>query len=395
MSEQIKARIERHGPKRVLALSGGGTRGIITIAFLEEIEKILQERSGKGELFRLSDYYDLISGTSVGAMLASMLALGYRVSEVREKFEAWAPQIFRKPFWRMVGYYPKFNAKQLSNRIKHVLQDLPLETEELKTGLAIMMKRLDTGSPWVVTNNPYAKYWQDPAPDPETGKPAYKGNRHYKLFDLVRASTAAPYFFAPKSFPVVEGEPNGVFVDGGVSPHNNPALQSLMLAGIKGYGFNWPLGADNLFITSIGTGSYRTKLSPKDAKGKASALLGVTALQGLIADNEMMALTLLQWLSAPNKSWEINSEIGDLCEDCLSDHIATEKNLLSFQHYDVKLEQDWLQEELGFDVSDQKLSELREFDNPKNLKLAYKIAAKAVGQQVQGTDFPARFDEGI
>lgn len=75
MSEKTKARIERPGPKRILTLSGGGTRGIITIAFLEEIERILKDRSSKGDEFRLSDYYDLISGTSVGSMLASVLAL--------------------------------------------------------------------------------------------------------------------------------------------------------------------------------------------------------------------------------------------------------------------------------------------------------------------------------
>lgn len=393
MSEKIKARIEQPGPKRILALSGGGTRGIITIAFLEEIEKILKERSNKGDDFRLSDYYDLISGTSVGSMLASMLALGYTVAEVREKFEDWAPKIFRKPWYRIAGYSPKFDARQLSGRIKYVLQDLPLETDELKTGLAIMMKRLDTGSPWILSNNPNNKFWKDPEIDPSTGKPPYKGNRHYKLFDLVRASTAAPYFFAPKTFPVVEGEPAGVFVDGGVSPHNNPALQSLMLAGIKGYGYNWPLGAENLFITSVGTGSYRTRINTEDAESQASAMLGVTALQGLISDNETMGLTLLQWLSAPNRSWEINSEIGDLCEDCLSDHISPDKTLLSFQHYDVKLEQNWLKDELGLDVTMGDLEKIREFDNPKFLKQAYAIGAKAVEIQVQAADFPAGFDE--
>lgn len=392
MSEHVKARIERPGPKRILALAGGGTRGIITLAFLEEIERVLAARSNKGEDFRLSDYFDLISGTSVGSMLATMLALGYSVAEVKERFEAWAPKIFRKPFWRLIGYHPKFDARQLSGRIKYVLQDLTLESDELKTGLAIMMKRLDTGSPWIVTNNPNAKYWQDPAPDPATGKTSYLGNRHYKLFDLVRASTAAPYFFAPKAFPVVAGEADGVFVDGGVSPHNNPALQSLMLAGIKGYGFNWGLGAEKLFITSIGTGQYRTRIPPNEATGKLSALLGINALQGLIADNEVMALTLLQWLSSPRRAWEINSEIGDLSNDFLGGHISADKSLLSFQHYDVRLEEKWLQEELDMQVSQQDLHMLRQFDNPKKIKLAYELGLKAVAKQVQDEDFPAQFD---
>lgn len=392
MSEKIKARIEQAGPKRILTLSGGGTRGIITIAFLEEIEKILKERSGKGDEFRLSDYYDLISGTSVGSMLATLLAKGETVAYVKERFEDWAPKIFRKPFWRIGGLAPKFNERQLTKRIQEELQDLTLDSDELKTGLAIMMKRLDTGSPWILTNNPNSKYWNDPVNNPETGKPDFIGNKSYKLSNLVRASTAAPYYFAHKSFEVVQGEKPGAFIDGGVSPHNNPALQSLMLAGIKGYGFNWPLGPDNLMITSIGTGRYRNKYDAAKIDKRVAGLMAIDALQGLINDNETMVLTLLQWLSNPNQSWPINSEIGDLNGECLSDHIEPGKSLLSFQHYDVVLEKEWLKETLGLDVSDEKIKELREFDNPKNLNLAFDLAKEAVSRQVQADDFAARFD---
>ena len=58
------------GPKRVLALDGGGIRGIITIAFLKEIERVLKERLGGANDFRLCDYVDLVGGTSVGSLLA-------------------------------------------------------------------------------------------------------------------------------------------------------------------------------------------------------------------------------------------------------------------------------------------------------------------------------------
>ena len=80
MSEKIRKRLEQPGPKRMLALSGGGTRGIVTIAFLEEIERILAERTGAGDDFRLSQYFDLIGGTSVGALIGIQLALGHSVA---------------------------------------------------------------------------------------------------------------------------------------------------------------------------------------------------------------------------------------------------------------------------------------------------------------------------
>ena len=62
------------GPKRVLALDGGGVRGALTVAFLERIEALLSERDGKE--IRLGDYFDLVGGTSTGAVIAGALALG-------------------------------------------------------------------------------------------------------------------------------------------------------------------------------------------------------------------------------------------------------------------------------------------------------------------------------
>ena len=72
--------VEQHlfspGPKRILALDGGGVRGILTLAILERMEALLRERSSTPNSFRLCDYFDLIGGTSTGSIIASGLALG-------------------------------------------------------------------------------------------------------------------------------------------------------------------------------------------------------------------------------------------------------------------------------------------------------------------------------
>jgi hypothetical protein len=70
MTNHIAARFRAHLPKRILTLDGGGTRGIISIAFLAEIERVLQAKLGRGDDFVLADYFDLIGGTRVGSMLA-------------------------------------------------------------------------------------------------------------------------------------------------------------------------------------------------------------------------------------------------------------------------------------------------------------------------------------
>ena len=101
----------------------------------------------------------------------------------------------------------------------------------------IVMKRMDTGSVWPVSNNPAARYWE-PRPVPNSNR-ARRGNKDYKLWELIRSSTAAPHYFSDKRIEIFDGLDDGTgqgsFIDGAVSPHNSPALKMFMMAGIKGY----------------------------------------------------------------------------------------------------------------------------------------------------------------
>lgn len=380
------------GPKRILALDGGGVRGIISIAFLEQIEAQLQERSGRGENFRLSDYFDLVGGTSVGSILATLVALGYRVSEIRTLFESWCPEIFKRPMFGVPGLTPRFSSWRLKSRSRELLGDMTLESPKLKTGLAIICKRVDTGSPWVLTNNPGSKYWDDPTDR------TYHGNRNYRVADLIRASAAAPYYFAPKRIRIGDDQV-GLFVDGGVSPFNNPALMLFMLAGIRGYGFQWRLGADNVLMASVGTGSYRLRYKPALVQRNISGLFAANALAGLIGDAEMLSLTLLQWLSDPKRRWEINSEVGQMDGELLG-HGDTEggaKPLLSFVRFDARLEERWLSEHCPAALSNAPytadiLAGLQQLDRPDLMSDMYKVGLAAARRQVTPDDFPASFD---
>jgi len=67
------------GPKRILALDGGGLRGIATLGYLKRIETLLADRHDAGDSFRLCHYFDLIAGTSTGAIIAAGLAIGMTV----------------------------------------------------------------------------------------------------------------------------------------------------------------------------------------------------------------------------------------------------------------------------------------------------------------------------
>ena len=126
-------------------------------------------------------------------------------------------------------------------------------------------------------------------PAPNTGKAIltdrYIGNRHFRLADLVRASTAAPYYFEPQEIAIVPGQPPGLFVDGGITPHNNPALALLQLATIPAYGYAWPAGADRLRIISVGTGSRRDRMNLDTARRAPAAQLGIAALASMVTDS--------------------------------------------------------------------------------------------------------------
>lgn len=385
--------LEQHlhgpGPKRVLSLDGGGVRGMISIAFLEEIEKLLKERSGR-EDFRLSDYFDLVGGTSVGAILATMVALGYSVAEIKDVFSQWTPRIFKRPLLGVPFLTPRFSSRGLKKRARALLEDRTLESSDLKTGLAIVCKRVDTGSPWILTNNPRGSFWNDPEDQ------SYMGNRNYRLADLVCASAAAPYYFAPKRIRITKKEV-GLFVDGAVSPFNNPALLFLMLAGIKGYGFNWPFGPDQLKIVSVGTGSFRNRYKPSFVHRNISALFAANALAGLINDSETLTLTLLQWLSEPRRAWPINSEIGSMDGELLGGSTGADaKAFLSFIRYDTPLEEKWLQEHCPEVLSEapnapEVLAGLQQLDRPDLADDLYNLGQIAAKRQVAGDDFPLQF----
>src|SRR5262249_53013228 len=83
-AEEFASARDRHlfgpGPKRILSLDGGGVRGALTVAFLMRLEEMLDARAGRK--IRLGDHFDLIGGTSTGALIAGCLALGYRAEEI-------------------------------------------------------------------------------------------------------------------------------------------------------------------------------------------------------------------------------------------------------------------------------------------------------------------------
>jgi uncharacterized protein len=374
------------GPKRLLALDGGGVRGILTLQYLKRIEALLRARVGNNPNFRLSHYFDLIGGTSTGSIIATGLALGWSVEKLETLYHELAEQVFQKSIWRQGILQAKFPRTPLMKALTAQFEDRTLRSEDLQTGLMIMMKRLDTGSPWPVINNPKGRYF-----DPVVKKGKTVPNKDFLLRDVVRASTAAPHYFNPERLRISSEADgtfvDGAFVDGGVSPHNNPALQLLVMATTEGFGLKWPMGADQVLMVSVGTGAQEIRMPAKDIMDMSSAKVAFQALASLMNDCDAMNQTMLQWMSRSPTAWTIDREIGNLQNDVLGG-----RELFSYLRYNVVLDREWLQTHLHVDVKASEVKGLQEMDKPKNMSKLALLGATASKIQIQPDHFPVVFN---
>ncbi|RME72410.1 MAG: patatin [Chloroflexi bacterium] len=368
------------GPKRILALDGGGIRGALTLGYLARIEDILRRRAGGDPNFRLCDYFDLIAGTSTGSIIAAGLALGFSVEELQTLYRSLAAEVFKKPPWRLGLLSAKFPREPLENALRHYFDDITLGSDKLRTGLLIVAKRLDTGSPWIIHNNPRGKYFN---PSPGGGVP----NKDYLLREVVRASTAAPHYFEPEDLQVAQGV-SGAFVDGGVSPYNNPSLPAMMLATLEGFGLQWAVGEDRLLLASVGTGSHPTRMDPRQVMEMTAARLAAQSILSIMADCDQLTQTLLQWMSNSPTAWVIDSEIGDLRNDLLGRGPA----LLHYLRYNVLFDPAWLRQTLGVEMDEESASRLYAMDNPDNVTALSELGATAARVQILEDHFPPVFD---
>jgi patatin-like phospholipase/acyl hydrolase len=88
----------RGGKKRILALDGGGIRGVFTIEILGRMEQLLREHFGRPQMV-LADHSDLIAGTSTGGIIGSFLSWGEPVDSVRKLYEENTGAMFCKAPW--------------------------------------------------------------------------------------------------------------------------------------------------------------------------------------------------------------------------------------------------------------------------------------------------------
>jgi len=303
----LAERYETEKPQRkLLALDGGGIRGVITLEILAALERKLADKTGQGNTFRLGDFFDYVAGTSTGAIIAAGLAMGMSTGELLDFYSDFGRQMFEKSFLleRLKSFYKR---EPLAAKLQEIFHDgrgqpATLESAPLKCLLLVVAHNVTTDSAWPISTNPKAKYNASDRRD---------NNRKIPLWQLVRASTAAPVFFPPETLNWDPDDPSKSFVfqDGGITPYNNPAFLLFRMATQPAYRLEWKTGEQNLLLVSVGTG-MAPNVGGSEGKNILANLQGLpgTLMYGVQVDQDVNCRTFGRCVHGSS----IDREMGDL-----------------------------------------------------------------------------------
>jgi uncharacterized protein len=313
---------------RLLACDGGGMRGLISIEVLAKLEKDLRSLTGKSTLV-LADFFDYAGGTSCGAIIAALIAMGKSMDDIRAFFVSSCPDMFLKArLWER--WHSKFRNDALSARLRSLFGDVRLGSDRLQTLLMLVLSNASTNSPWPVCNNPAAKYNDRRLPD---------CNLELPLWQLVRASTAAPTYFPPEVIHLAARP--FVFVDGAMTMYHNPAFQLFLMATTDVYQLGWEVGVERLLLISVGSGNStgtEGNLSPQEMNILYHASRVPAAL---LAAAQQEQDFLCRIFGETLEGEPLDSEIGDM----QGHGIRGGQKLFSYVRYNAELSRaglDWL-----------------------------------------------------
>lgn len=369
-----EARQTADGPKKLLALDGGGIRGVLTLRVLGTIQGHLRAYY-RNDAYVLSDYFDYIGGTSTGAVIASGLALGMAVEELQQRYRELGRTVFRKR-WLGGRFWSLYPDRPLTEALEGILgSNRTLGDPDLRSLLLLVLYRTDTDSPWPLSNNTGAKY--NRAKRFVTDPP--DRNLDLPLTTLVRGSTAAPIYFAPQQ--VVVGDRPVVFQDGGVTPFNDPALLLFLMATLSEYGLGWPTGEENLLVVSVGTGRAAA-VHPDLVARSVNLLFNATNLPTVFMNGAAVSQDLIcRALGRCRYGDPIDREVGDRTNEVA----VGGTNLFTYLRYDVDLSDGFLRDR---GITDQKaMKRIRKLDSVGSIPKLEEFGAD-VGAAV---DFPAHF----
>jgi hypothetical protein len=277
----------------------------------------------------------------------------------------------------------KFRSEPLALKLQSVFgAETTFGSDTLRTLLLLVMRNASTDSPWPLSNNPYAKYNL-------VGR--HDNNLQFPLWQLVRASTAAPTYFPPEVIVLPHPDPakekEFVFVDGGVTMYNNPAFQMFLMATLDRYwtqrpDARWRTGADRMLIVSVGTGTspgVQTALEADDMNLLFNATTIPSALMFAALNEQDLLCRVFGDCRAGD---QIDREIGDLVGSV--GPLSREQKLFTYMRYNAELTRDGL-DALGCrDIEPETVQKLDSVDGISDLR---RVGRQVAQRKVVAADF--------
>lgn len=253
---------------RVLALDGGGAKGFYTLGVLKEIEAMLG--------CPLYKRFDLVFGTSTGAIIAALIALGYEVDQIHALYTAHVPRV-------MSSRSAAERTAALQDLAKEVFQEKTFQ--DVMTGIGIVATRWVTERPMIFKGSVAQAHGRKGTFSPGFG---------VSIADAVQASCSAYPFFNRKTVVTPAGDKIEL-IDGGYCA-NNPTLFAVADATVA-----LEKERKDIRVVNVGVGTY--------PEPKPGLLMRIA--------KKWLAVQLLQ------KTLEINTQSMDQLRNILFNDIPT------------------------------------------------------------------------
>lgn len=272
----VKKNVSKGRNFRILALDGGGLRGAFTAAVLAKWDDMIRQGGGNN----LISHFDLVAGTSTGAILAIGLALGLSPNEILNFYKEKGALIFPKD--RNIRHWIK--SKHESVTLRKLLTDVYQDKKISEASCCRLV------IPTVRANRGHAEVIVTPHTSDRTAF------RDISAVDAALASSAAPTYFDELEWDGPIG--TETFLDGGVWA-NNPILPALAEA-VR----HLKIPLDRIDVLSIGTLSNESDFTQVLGKGKAGWAPKSTDL--FFAAQEHGALILADSFLGPTRHFRVN-----------------------------------------------------------------------------------------
>lgn len=233
--------------KTILSIDGGGMKGYIPCSVLMALEAKASKPS--------FDIFDMVAGTSIGGVLACLIATGKPANEALQFFTSDGPKIFGHQ--QFLGHLGLFRPRYAASNIESCLNERfgGARLYGLKKSLLVTAFDLASYSP-VFFKAPH-------------------GDKNYALWEVARATSAAQTYFPAFTLDDM------VLWDGG-NAVNNPTMCAVAEA-LR----TWP--GETLRVLSLGCGSVASRLPPKVLINAGLVRVGLETFSLLFDANDELA----------------------------------------------------------------------------------------------------------